>query len=338
MRRVLTACCLVVVWLSSAAVTRAAEPRPDWVRVAETTAWQPRDSCGEAAFGGKLWLLGGWFNSFQDTPRDSWSSADGKDWTRVAAVAPWKHGDLPMTEVFQGKMWFLGGWHGGRLPGASSSAEVWSTADGEKWEQVTANAGWSSRISAGCAVFKDKLWITGGLERYYDGNEKSLKNDVWCTSDGKTWERMVENAPWKARAYHATLSHAGKLWVFGGGNYVPGYFALNDVWCSEDGKHWEQVVEHAPWPGRIWFSPLVYRDRMWLLGGWSNNPASNWNDVWHSADGKTWTELKTETVWAKRHEHSAYVFQDKMWVVAGHAQPLRNDVWSLELPKGWKGE
>jgi hypothetical protein len=82
----------------------------------------------------------------------------------------------------------------------------------------------------------------------------------------------------------------------------------------------------------------VYRDRMWLLGGWSNNPASNWNDVWHSADGKTWTELKTETVWAKRHEHSAYVFQDKMWVVAGHAQPLRNDVWSLELPKGWKGE
>ena len=40
-------------------------------------------------------------------------------------------------------------------------------------------------------------------------------------------------------------------------------------------------------------------------------------------------------VWKERHEHSAYVFQDKIWVAGGHAQPLSNEVWSLEIPKDW---
>jgi hypothetical protein len=118
----------------------------------------------------------------------------------------------------------------------------------------------------------------------------------------------------------------------GGGNYVPNYTATNDVWSSPDGVNWTRVTEHAPWPPRIWFSAAVQGGKMWVLGGWSNNPFENHNDVWHSADGERWEQLSTAKVWERRHEHSAYVFGDKLWVVAGHAQPLRNDVWRLDLP------
>ena len=320
-----------------AATLRADEPI-QWVRVAEKTAFQPRDSCGEVALGGKLWLMGGWFTSFVDTPRDVWSSSDGKEWTLVTNQAPWKHGDLPMTLAFKDRMWFMGGWHGGRLAGATASAEVWSSVDGKEWTQSTAEAGWSPRIASGCVEFDGKMWILGGIERYYDGTDASLKNDVWCSADGKTWECVTPAAEWAPRAYHQALAFGGKLWVFGGGNYVPKYAAMNDVWSSTDGKTWTKVTAEAAWSPRLWFTSVVYRNRMWVVGGWSNNPSKNWGDVWHSADGAKWLKLETPTAWKERHEQSTWVFQDKLWLAAGHAQPLSNEVWSLQLPATWTGE
>jgi hypothetical protein len=312
----------------------AQQPAPNWTRVAESTAFTPRDSCAEAVFGGRMWLLGGWLNSFENPPRDVWSSADGVEWTQATAEAPWKHSDFPMALVFQDRLWLMGGWHGGRLDHASASNAVWSTADGIQWKQETEAAGWSPRMAAGAVVFNDRMWILGGTRKYYFGDDSDLKNDVWSSADGVTWERATEAAPWSARAYLAAVVHDGKMWVMGGGNYLPNYQVKNDVWSSPDGVHWTEETASAPWPPRIWFSAEVYRGRMWVLGGWSNNPSRNWNDVWHSRDGREWTELKTLDVWAPRHEHSTYVFQDKLWVVGGHAAPLTNDVWRLELPEG----
>ena len=116
------------------------------------------------------------------------------------------------------------------------------------------------------------MWILGGTENYYFGDDTSLKNDVWSSADGKEWKRETASAPWSPRAYHAAVVHDGKLWVIGGGNYVPKYRALNDVWSSPDGVNWQQVTDRAPWNPRIWFSAVVHRDRMWVMGGWSNNP------------------------------------------------------------------
>jgi hypothetical protein len=318
--------------------TAAAQERPNWVRVTDNAGWQPRDSAGEAVFRDRLWLLGGWFQSFEAPPRDAWSSADGKTWRLEVKEAPWKHSDLPMTLVFNDKLWLLGGWYNGRLPGHSASSEVWSSSDGVNWQQVTANAGWSPRLAAGAVVFQDKMWILGGTENYYFGDETSLKSDVWCSSDGKEWKQATAAAGWSPRAYQQAVALGERMYVLGGGNYVPQYHAKNDVWSSADGVQWREESTAAPWPPRLWFPAVVHRERMWVLGGWSNNPAKNWNDVWHSANGRDWQQLTTETIWKERHEHSAYVFQDKIWIAGGHAQPLSSEVWSLHLPADWKGE
>ncbi len=146
---------------------------------------------------------------------------------------------------------------------------------------------------------------------------------------------VTASAAWSPRAYHQAVVLNEKIYVFGGGNYVPKYHAANDVWCSEDGAHWTEVTRSAAWHPRLWFSSVVYRDRLWVLGGWSNNPSTNWGDVWYSRDGKHWRQLTSNIIWKERHEHSAFVFQDKIWVAGGHARPLSSEVWSIEIPNGW---
>lgn len=311
---------------------------PDWTLVTEEAQWQARDSQGEVVYDGKMWIMGGWFNSYLPAPRDVWSSADGHTWQLVQPEAAWTHSDLPMSVVFKGKMWMMGGWYNGRLEGHSASNAVWSSTDGVDWELVTESAGWSPRIASGAVVFKDHMWILGGTVNYFFGEDDNcVQNDVWRSADGKHWELVCENAPWSARAYHQVVVKDGKMWLLGGGDYLPNHHAKNDVWCSEDGVNWTLVTDNAPWEPRMWFSSVVYRDHIWVLGGWSK-ARDNFGDVWVSKDGLNWTELVSKRIWKSRHEHSAFVFQDKVWVVGGHARPLNSEVWSLEIPEGWLDE
>ncbi len=312
-----------------ASAVHAAEP--DWV-LEGSAAWQARDSQAEWVFQDQLWIGGGWFQSYEAPPRDVWSSADGRKWSLVTSAAPWMHSDLPMNLTFAGRMWIMGGWFKGRLPGHSASHEVWSSADGKSWQQETAAAAWSPRLAAGLVEHRGRMWLLGGTENYYFGTEKSLKNDVWSSADGREWRLETAQAAWSPRAYHQAVMLKDRLYVLGGGNYTPGYQARNDVWSSADGIHWTCETSSAPWLPRLWFAAVVYRERIWVLGGWSKEK-DNFGDVWHSADGRNWERLETKTCWKARHEHSAWVFQDKIWVAGGHARPLSNEVWSLHLPK-----
>lgn len=310
------------------------QKNPNWVLETRNAEWQPRDSQGEVVYKDQLWILGGWFNSYEAPPRDVWSSGDGKKWTMVTPSAPWIHSDLAMSFTFRNKMWMMGGWYNGRLAGHSASNEVWSSKDGVSWKKNVNKASWTARIAAAVVEFKGRIWMLGGVENYYFGDSSSLKNDVWYSKNGRSWRLATEEAPWSPRAYHQAAVLNGKMYVFGGGNYVPDYRATNDVWSTEDGINWTKEC-NAPWHERLWFSSVVYRNRIWVLGGWSNHPYKNWSDVWYSSDGVHWTEYKCDIVWKERHELSAFVFRDKIWIAGGMIPPLTNDVWSLQLPEDW---
>ncbi|WP_395737281.1 galactose oxidase [Prosthecobacter sp.] len=307
---------------------------PDWI-LESTAPWQPRDSQAEWVFKDQLWIAGGWFQSFADPPRDVWASPTGRDWKLIAPNAPWLHSDLAMSLTFRDRMWIMGGWYKGRLPGHSASNQVWSSTDGVAWNQVTSGANWSPRLAAGLVEHRGRLWLLGGIEDYYFGNDASLKNDVWSSTDGKEWKLEAAQAAWSPRAYHQAVVLNDKIYILGGGNYVSNYQSKNDVWSSADGVNWTCETESAPWAPRLWFSAAVYRGRIWILGGWSKEK-DNHGDVWHSADGKNWQRLETKTCWKSRHEHSALVFQDKLWILGGHARPLSSEVWSLSIPSDWK--
>ena len=316
---------------------------PEWVKVVDLAGWRPRDSQGELVHNGRMWVLGGWVGNYKASLRDVWSSVDGENWELAQGTAPWRHGDLPMTLVFAGRMWVMGGWSKGLRAGRCASNEVWWSTDGALWQQATQNAGWTPRLGAGTVAFRDRMWVLGGLEDFFFGDEDSLRNDAWCSVDGKQWELATGNAGWSPRAFHQALVLDDRMWVLGGGNFRPRQHARNDVWCSEDGINWTRATGAAPWAPRLWFSSVTYRDRMWILGGWPEEATPrrplNLRDVWYSRDGEDWEELKSEGAWTARHAHSTFVFQDKIWVAGGCAgagpQPLSSEVWSLHVPEEW---
>jgi hypothetical protein len=336
-----TACCAIALYaVSSAAqtlpgtsVSHGAKTGPNWVCVNEKAAWQPRDSQGEFVHNGQMWILGGW-----DTPKtpnflDVWKSSDGRQWTRALETGPWGQTDLPVSLTFGGKMWIMGG---RKVPGTECSNKVWSSSDGTNWTLVTPNAGWSPRLSPSFVVFKGRMWVLGGTTDFYQNNDQTLFNDVWSSSDGREWKLEQANAGWSKRAHAQAVVFNNKIWIMGGGSRAPKPIPTNDVWSSDDGVNWKQVTDGAPWVPRLWFSAVVYRDRMWVLGGWAES--GNFGDVWYSKDGRSWTELKSDVIWTKRHEHSAFVFKDRIWVAGGAAEPryaLNSEVWSLEIPRAW---
>lgn len=312
----------------------AQEEKINWVLQNPKADWRPRDSHAEYIYKNHIWIMGGW-----DTPQtpnflDVWKSKDGKGWTCVLEKAPWVQSDLPVSLVFKNRMWIMGG---RKVPGSECSNKVWSSTDGVKWTLVTPNAGWSPRLAPGFVVFKGRMWVLGGTSDFYNNNDKTLFNDVWSSADGKEWKLELANAPWSKRTHGAAIVFDNKIWIMGGGARAPKPIPVNDVWCSEDGINWTQVTESAPWKPRMWFSSVVYRDRMWVLGGWSEVPG-NFGDVWYSKDGKTWTELKSDIIWSPRHELSAFVFKNRLWVAAGAAEPdykLSSELWNLKIPKTW---
>ncbi len=333
MSRILNLAAIII--LSNIYAT-AQEKGPDWIKETQKADWPARDSQGELVYKGHMWILGGW-----DTPKtpnflDVWKSKDGKKWTRTIEHAPWVQSDLSASLVFDNKMWMMGG---RKLPGTECSNKVWSSTDGSNWTLVTPNAGWSPRLAPGFAVFKGRMWVLGGNSDFYHNNDTTLFNDVWSSADGKEWKLELANAPWSKRAHGQVIVYDNKLWIMGGGQCAPKVIPTNDVWCSEDGKKWTKVTASAEWGPRLWFSAVVYRGLMWVIGGMGmSDQKYNFGDVWYSKDGKHWTELKSEVIWPPVHEHSAMVFKDKIWIAGGAAVPsfqLSSEVWSLKIPKEW---
>jgi hypothetical protein len=172
------------------------------------------------------------------------------------------------------------------------------------------------------------MWVVGGAK---DGR---LFNDVWSSENGVDWQLETAEAAWSRRQVFGNLVvHRDRLYLIGGGitAYQP-FRAYRDVWSSADGREWRRETEQAPWPGRIWSQGVVYRGRLWLMGGYQGQPVSrNLNDVWYSTDGRDWREFKTEHIWEPRHELSTYVLNDSLYLVAGNAWPLLNDAWKLQI-------
>lgn len=291
-----------------------AQPTPDWRKLSAAAPWVPRDSAGELVFRNRMWLLGGYT---PELTSDVWASSNGIDWIRAGAVPTEAGINVPVAFTLADRLWV-----------AANDGKLFSSPDGASWSLELADPPWGGRYCAGCTVHAGRAWVLGGLrgERAY--------NDVWSSADGRHWVQETAEAAWSPRQlFGNVVSHAGRLWVVGGGisRYEP-FRSYRDVFCSEDGRKWTQVLDEAPWPGRIWSSCAVYRDRIWLLGGFRSQPTwNNWNDVWYSPDGVAWRSLETEHAWSPRHEISTYAFGDALWVVGGNAWPLQNDVWQLRI-------
>lgn len=301
-----------------------------WTCVTEQAEFAPRDGAGALVFDDRMWLLGGWNPEDKvHFPRvcnsEVWSSTDGREWTLELLQAPWEGRHTAGYAVYQDRMWIIGG----DANGGHYQYDVWNSTDGKRWNLVTDRVYWGPRVLHYTVVFRDALWIMGGQTMpAFAAAPEMFFNDVWRSTDGAHWDRVLEHAPWSQRGQiGGSAVMNGRIWILGGGTYDtpqhPERNYYNDVWSSADGINWECHTEHAPWDPRQYHDVAVFDDKLWVMEGYNKG---NRNDVWYSVDGVEWHEVP-DTPWLPRHAGSAFVYQNGLWMVAGNN--MTPDVWKL---------
>lgn len=230
--------------------------------------------------------------------------------------------------VFRGRLYVIGGKEGGL-----HLDDVLVTEDGVRWFTATDEAGFGQRAQHASAVFANAMWVVGGVCVSCGGRDGTGKRgDVWRSTDGAHWQRVVARAPFAARHGHSLVVHGERLWVLGGWS---GGKPLSDVWSSPDGITWQRAT-HAAFPARSHHTALSHDGRMWVLGGWAGHPDRVYSDVWSSEDGVVWHEVADAAPYGPRWTHGATVHEGHLWVIGGQdGRKPYNDAWSSPDGHTW---
>lgn len=228
-------------------------------------------------FNNKMWLIGGFmpgvgFN-FSAVTNKVWSSSDGVSWTVSAPADPadrWSIRERINSVVFNNKLWVIGGSgypaFGNTNAIGTAYNDVWNTTDGTTWTKVTDAAAFLPRSNPSVFVYKDKIWLVGGID-----NGKNYLNDVWTSTDGLTWTEVTTATVFTPRQGHRVVAHNDQLLLIGGETADN---TLADLWVSEDdGVNWTKIeagdVRALPgnFPGRANFNAFVNENVIWVMGG-----------------------------------------------------------------------
>jgi dihydrofolate reductase len=247
--------------------------------------------------------------------------------------------------VFDDKMWVISGINSSGLPN-----NVLSSTNGVTWNEVYSDADeFSRRWKHSSVVFDDgkgeKMWVIAGSD-----HGSFTRNDVWNSTDGKTWARIKDNnsSGFRRRELHSSVVFDKQMWVIGGLQYVPqGDGTVNDVWSSTNGATWDRIKDNNSdgFSVRRGHTSVAFNDgssdgeKIWVIGG-INSSNVRLNDVWNSTDGKTWTPVKANNSegFSARIGHTSVVFDNKMWVIGGFDGTLKDDVWSSTNGVTWNEE
>ena len=159
-------------------------------------------------------------------------------------------------------------------------------------------------------------------------------NDVWSSTEGKSWMLVTMSAAWSEREEHQAVWHNDRLYVMGGRK---GNSYLSDVWSSVDGETWIPETGDADWPARARFQAVSYRGRLYMMGGVGSGIGNYFRDVWSSADGKSWVPETMNPAWSARAAHQVVLHNGLLYMMGGGngIEGQLDDIWSSADGKSW---
>lgn len=210
------------------------------------------------------------------------------------------------------------------------------------------------------AILSRAVWLLPVVLITLTGS--AMRTDL-CAGDDQAkyaWKLISPKAEFAPRDGAGALSYRGRMWLLGGWN--PGqkdrsFFPMicnNEVWSTKDGHSWSLEKPNSffdsgfdrtsDWEGRHTAGYVVYRDRMWIVGGDCNQKHYQ-NDVWNSVDGKKWTLVNPDRAvpWKDRVLHYTVVHNDQIWVIGGQSMPafaespeaFHRDIWTTTDGVNW---
>ena len=206
------------------------------------------------------------------------------------------------------------------------------------------------------------MWLLGG----WNPSDKKhfpriCSNDVWSSADGLTWrlerpngfldKTFDANRDWEGRHTAGYVVFKDRLWIVGG-DVNQGHYHF-DVWNSKDGQRWSLINPDrpVPWGPRALHYTLVFKDKIWVMGGQTipgiaPGAEAFHRDIWNTSDGVRWERVQPrEPYWSARGMiGGSVVFKDRMWILGGGTYdtpkvPTRNfynDVWSSADGVSWQ--
>eukprot|EP00903_Cladosiphon_okamuranus_P007175 g6967.t1 len=209
----------------------------------------------------------------------------------------------------------------------------------ERWSVISRNgeAGWCGRRKHQVVSHRGSLFLLGGFTSggtigAGQGPNANL-HDVWKSTEGAAWVRLVERAQWSGRDGHAAVAHNGAIYLMGGTQDPRSNFS--DVWRSVNGRRWDMVCRQAPWQGRWQHAALSYQGYIFVVGGWRDGPGYL-SDVWRSADGVRWTQTCSNAPWGGRMFHSMVEANGAMYLLGGCNRGEKlNDAWVSTDGRDW---
>jgi hypothetical protein len=251
-------------------------------------------------------------------PRGNYFSTDGKQWTKSALANSINNLAFLDYVYFNDAMYGLGNFDG-NIERFRFRPYIYKSSDLKRWQTISTQSNIPERFFYHPYVFKNKLWIAGGMTQH-----ESFA-DLWNSADAVHWDKVADNLPFGKRENSLVVTFKEKL-----------YLLNNDVWSSADGLLWTQETkEILPGIAVFGYAAVVYDDQIWLLGCNRNGNFSS--KVLASNDGKTWKEM--DAPWSPRGGVAACVYKGKIFITGGkyggmdinHPEfEYSNDVWSME--------
>jgi len=151
------------------------------------------------------------------------------------------------------------------------------------------------------------MYILGGFAGFQKGHPRysdgaRTRNDVWITSDGITWERVLpppgmRTMPWVGRAFHGCVTWHSSIdrsrWV-----------SSDAILHLEDDEDRRRNGNYTP--PRIFITGGGYMGRK---GNSEVRSLETYMDTWWSHDGSEWTRVNYEEGW----RHKSNVYETNEW-------------------------
>ena len=219
------------------------------------------------------------------------------------------------------------------------------------WKSLTTDGGWGPYRTAAAGYFADKFWAFGAQSAGFG----AFNTGAFSSDDAITWSAVTTNIDTLPYAERQTtvFGFQNKMWLLGGVVPSKGFnfsYVTNAVWSSSDGTTWASSphiaspAEGELWTGRERINAVVYKDKLWVIGGNgypafgnANAPGTPMNDVWSTTDGTNWTEVAASATFLARTNPAVFVHNDKIYLAGGRnaSGTLLNDVWTTEDGVNW---
>ena len=224
--------------------------------------WSGRGNHVSLRFKGKMWVIGG--GNSTSSYDDVWSSSTGLTWENQNVTNGFSARQGHAGVVFKDQMWILGG-----QAGSSYLNDVWSSIDGKNWGKIDNDTPmWSGRYGHSAVVYDNKIWVMGGND-----NESGDSNEVWYSSNGKTWDNSTISVTWDGMKDFGAQVFDGKIWILGGNPRTNKFYTF-------DGTTWSGYQD-ASWSVRSSLVSFRFDNYLWVVGGDNGTGGStHMNDVW----------------------------------------------------------